>query len=333
MEDLSEMKHFVGCDVSKETLDFGIFLPKTDSRRFPHTRVPNTPEGYRQAMAWLRTHGVDKSAMVVGMEHTGYYSCEFSEWLHGKGVRFVMLHPMAVKRCWSEGRNKTDKADAQFIADYVYTQREKLSPSQPEAPAIKALRMLISERRLAVKSKVMCQNLRDVQGKGAGHKRLSEMIKTHRDNIRAIEKDMLALICSIPELRKTYELLTSIPGVGLINAAAAIVATGNFERFQTARQYAKFCKVAPLEKSSGTSVRGGAHVPSCGHTELKTLLTDAARSAIVHDPQIKAYYERKRAQGKSHGCVLNAVKFKLVCRMFSVVKRGEKYVNTEKFRS
>ena len=54
---------------------------------------------------------------------------------------------------------------------------------------------------------------------------------------------------------------------------------------------------------------------------------------MTHDPQIKAYYERKRSQGKSYGCIMNAIKFKLICRMFAVVKRNTPYVNTEAFRS
>lgn len=85
--------------------------------------------------------------------------------------------------------------------------------------------------------------------------------------------------------------------------------------------------------TSGTSVKGGDHVSRVGHGELKALLTEAAKSTIVHDSGIKAYYNRKREQGKSFGCVLNAVKFKLICRMFAVVKRQTPYVNTEKFRN
>ncbi len=55
----------------------------------------------------------------------------------------------------------------------------------------------------------------------------------------------------------------------------------------------------------------------------------AARSAIMNDPGIKKYYQRKmREKGGTknmHGLVLNAVKFKLIMRMFSVVKSGEPY--------
>lgn len=333
MEDLSKKKHFIGCDVSKETLDFGFFIPKTDFRKFPHLKVENTPTGYREVISWLRKQGAKPSEMVVAMEHTGIYSNAFAEWLYSKNITFTMLHPLAVKTSFCSGRNKTDKVDAQYIADYVYTQREKLSPSKPEPKEIKELRELMNERRITVKARTMYLNILKTQTNKNLRHHTQTIIKSLSVLVDQTEKDLLECIEQNPEIKKNYHLLYSIKGVGLINAVATIIATSNFTRFQTARQYAKFCKVSPLEYQSGTSVRGGTHVPAMGHSELKSLLTKCAQSAIVNDPQLKAYYERKRAEGKTHGCVMNAVKFKLIERMFCVIKRGTQYVVTENFRN
>ena len=59
----------------------------------------------------------------------------------------------------------------------------------------------------------------------------------------------------------------------------------------------------------------------------------AARCAIAYDNEIKGYYQRKRDEGKVFGVVLNAVKFKLVERMFAVVKRGTPFVDIYKYKS
>lgn len=333
MEDLSNFKHFIGCDVSKETLDFGVFIPKTDYRKFPHLKVPNTAQGYRQVIKWLKEQGVFKENLVVAMEHTGVYSSPFSEWLYEHNISFTMLHPVAVKNSFSNGRNKTDKVDAQYIADYVYTQREKLEPSKPEPIEIRELRELLSERKLTIKARVMYSNTLKSQRDKTVRKRTEKMIKALTQQITQLDKDMLTRLRRNKDINRNYELLISIPGIGIVNACATIVATSNFTRFQTARQYSKFCKVSPLEFQSGISVKGGTHVPSMGHTELKALLTEAAKSAIIHDAQLRTYYARKRSEGKSHGCVMNAVKFKLIERMFCVIKRAKPYVNTESFRS
>ncbi len=267
------------------------------------------------------------------MEHTGAYSTALAEWCFKKGITFVYLHPLDVKNAGARGRNKTDKTDAQFIADYVYTMREKLSPSQPEPPVIKRLRALRNERQLAVRARsaYLC-HIKTTEDKDI-QRRMAKIVDELTAQIKAIEAKLLAEIKADQQISHNYELLVSVPGIGLINAVTTLIATGNFTRFQTARQYAKFCCVSPLSRQSGTSVNKGDHVSRTGHVEIKSLLTQGARSALCNDAQIREYYRRKCEQGKSHGCIMNAIKFKMICRMFAVVRRQAPYVNIEKFRS
>ena len=143
----------------------------------------------------------------------------------------------------------------QFIADYVYTMREKLEPSSPESPLIKSLRQLRNERRLAVNARTaFILQSKSLNDKTASN-RMSRMIAELDKQVKAIEKQIMAVINSDESLKKNYDLLLSIKGIGMINAITTIVATGNFTRFQTARQYAKFCCVAPLSYQSGTSIK------------------------------------------------------------------------------
>lgn len=333
MNTLQDFKHFVGCDVSKNTLDFALFEPGKDYRLFQHIQVSNDIDGFRQMRSWLRGLKVKISEVAFAMEHTGVYSNAFSEWCHKKKYTFVILHPLDVKNACSRGRNKTDKVDAQFIADYVHLMRERLEPSTPESPITKKLRQLYNERALAVKTRTMFMaQSKTVEDRGS-LKRVEKIIDMLSAQIKAIESEIKAVISSDEKVKKTYVLLTSIPGIGLVNAVKTIIATDNFTRFQTARQYAKFACVSPMSIQSGTSVRGGNHVSKAGHSEIKSALTEAARTAIVHDSQLKDYYNRKRSEGKSHGCVMNAVKFKLICRMFAVVARQQPYINIEKYKS
>lgn len=333
MKDLSSLQHFVGCDVSKSTLDFAIHEHGKDYRMFEHIQVSNTPDGFRAMRKWLRTFKIKVKEAVIAMEHTGSYSNTLAEWCFSKGITFVLLHPLDVKNAGARGRNKTDKTDAQFIADYAYTMREKLSPSQPECPSIKKLRELRNERQLAVKARTAYLNqLKNITDKST-LKRMEKMSASFTEQIKAIEFAIRTTICADRLIKQNYDLLVSIPGIGMLNALTTIIATGNFTRFQTARQYAKFSCISPLSRQSGTSVIAGDHVSRAGHNEIKSILTEGARSAINHDTQLKVYYQRKRSEGKSHGCVMNAVKFKLICRMFSVVHRQSPYVNTEAYRS
>jgi hypothetical protein len=53
--------------------------------------------------------------------------------------------------------------------------------------------------------------------------------------------------------------------------------------------------------------------------------TETCCPAIKFNDELKTYYQRKIAEGKNPMSVLNAVRFKLICRIFSVVKRNEEY--------
>lgn len=333
MKDLSYFKNFIGCDVSKKTLDFAIHSQQKDYRQFQHIQVPNTKEGFGQLLKWLRANKFKLDQTVIAMEHTGIYSEALSHWCYNKKIAFVMLHPLDVKNASGRGRNKTDKVDSQFIADYVYTMREKLEPSSPEPAVINNLRQLYNERRLAVRTRTAYLNqLKTVSDPGT-KRRIEKMIEHFSAQIGLIEKAIVKLINADKAIQTNFNLLMSVPGIGLINAVLTIIATGNFTRFQTSRQYAKFCCVSPLARQSGSTINRGDHVSCAGHSEIKSVLTEAARSAICHDKQLRDYYERKRAQGKSHGCVMNAVKFKLICRMFAVVQRHTPYADIEAYRN
>ena len=333
MKTIESAKHFIGCDVSKDTLDLALHEKGKDYRIFNHIQVSNNKEGYRNMRKWLRELGLDIKSVCIGMEHTGSYTVEFSRWCYEHKILFTLLHPLDVKNAGARGRNKDDKTDSCFIADYVYTMREKLSPSEPEDPKISKLRMLRNERTLAVKTRTAYINQMKSHTACESDNRFKKMIKMFDQQIKDIEKEILKVIKSDQTLQKNYELLLSLPGIGLVNAVMTIIATGNFTRFQTARQYAKYACVSPLSNKSGTSIDKGNHVSKAGHNEIKAVLTEGARSAIVKDSQLRAYYERKRKEGKTHGCVMNAVKFKLICRMFAVIKRQSPYVETERYRA
>ena len=112
----------------------------------------------------------------------------------------------------------------------------------------------------------------------------------------------------------------------MVNATMMILCTNNFEGITNARSFACYCGVAPFEYSSGTSIRGKTKVSHLANKKMKTDLTNAARSAVVHDPEMRIYYKRKRAEGKAYGTVMNAVKFKIITRAFAVIKRGTPFV-------
>lgn len=163
------------------------------------------------------------------------------------------------------------------------------------------------------------------------YKMAEKFVAIYKKQIQVIETEIKKLIHEDKNMDRNYKLITSIPGISFVNAVNLIVFTGNFTLFDDSRKFASFCGVAPFEYTSGTSINRGTHVSIMANKRLKADLSQAALTAIRFDYEMKKYYERKINEGKSFGCVLNAVKFKLLCRVFSVVKRGTPYVNTMKY--
>ena len=60
---------------------------------------------------------------------------------------------------------------------------------------------------------------------------------------------------------------------------------------------------------------------------LKRTLHLAAMSSTQYVPDLKKYYERKVAEGKSKMCVINAIRNKLLQRVLAVIKRGTPYIH------
>lgn len=324
-------KWFIGIDISKKTLDVVIYEAcKKRSDETNYRKVSNSEEGYKELLQWFKSKRMPLASVVVGMEHTGAYGFDLRLFLEGHGIDYCAFMPLALKYSLGLSRGKNDKVDAERIAAYTYDQREKLVYSKLSDSTVLKLRELSNERKRLVKQRAEHETvLTEMKGRESNGTyirclRIKEMLDGEID---AVETEMDTLIKSSSDLATNYRLLLSIKGIGSVNAISTIVCTDNFKGFETARQYACYLGIAPFEHTSGTSVRGRTRVSRIGARQLKADLSQAAKSAIVWDQELKAYYERKIKEGKAFGVVLNAVKFKLVCRMFAVVRRGTPFVD------
>lgn len=327
-------KFYIGADVSKKTIDCVFYDANMEKMKSSYIKISNDKDGRDALIKWIKEHKIVKKDAIVCMEYTGKYSYDFAQLLDKKDMDFVLIPALKIKGFFTGARGKSDKVDAIRIATYAYRFQEEIVPANLKDDNLMHLRDLMNDRKLAVKHAAAYKSImKEYTDKRSSsrYKRAAKMVAEYKKQISAIEKEIKEMINKDEKMKKNYELLTSIPGISLVNAVNLIVFTGNFEFFEDSRKFASYCGVAPFEYSSGTSVNRGTHVSRMANKMLKSDLSQAAKAAINFDPWLKGYYERKRKEGKSSGCVLNAVKFKLICRVFAVVKRGTPYVNTMKY--
>jgi len=119
-------------------------------------------------------------------------------------------------------------------------------------------------------------------------------------------------------------VLTSMPGVGVRTAARILLDVGDGSAFRTAGHLAAYAGLAPVTRRSGTSIRGEFPARS-GNKHLKRALFLSAFAALRADPVSRAYYDRKRAQGKKHNAALICLARRRCDVLHAMLRTGSHY--------
>lgn len=320
-------KEVLGIDISKLTIDVYLHI-----KRSPEI-FDNDPSGFKKLIRWLNREKINLETLLVCFEHTGMYSFSLSCFLTEKKIDYVMESPIQIKRSMGLVRGKNDKVDSVRIADYAYRRRDQLKLTILPSIQLNRIQKLLSLRETMVKQRagykvVIQENARILNT--SDYKLFfdaqSKIVKVLNTQIDRIEETIKEIIDSDDSLHQTYNLITSIKGIGLILGAYLIATTSCFTKFDTGRKYACYCGTAPFEYSSGTSIKYRTKVNPMANKKMKSLLNMAARSAITCDPELKAYYYRRVSQGKNKMSTLNIIRNKIIHRVFAVVQRGTPYV-------
>lgn len=334
--------YFVGIDISKESFDV-CFCLEEHPERFVYGKFANSAASCQQLITWLRKHKVVLEQSFFAMEHTGWYALELCCFLQDQPLAFTLYSPLHLKRSLGIARGKNDRVDAQRIAHYTFLHRHELKPTQlPSARLLKpvagAIKNLFAFRERLVKNQAsLKQTIKDL--KETSHlvdnkfiiKQSERQLKLIKQQVEQTEKQIESAIKEDDQLQNSLKLLCSIPGIGLVTAVALILATNNrpaarFTTFDNSRKFASYCGVAPFEYTSGSSIQGRTKTSHLANKRIKTLLSNCAATAIQFDEELKAYYQRKLREGKPKMVVINAIRAKLLNRVFATINRGSEYV-------
>ncbi len=137
--------------------------------------------------------------------------------------------------------------------------------------------------------------------------------------------DEIAAVLADGAWAASAALLSTIPGIGLVTTAWLLVSTLNFSLCATPEQAAAYAGLVPLQRESGTSVRGRAQLGHGGNSRLRTALYLASLSATRYNPSIKVFYERLRAAGKPMKVARCAAARKLLHVAWAVVTTGQPF--------
>jgi len=328
-------KIIIGIDVSKLTLDVAHFTSEGRVKS-NHVKIDNNVTGYNVMLNWFKEMKFKRKEVLICMEHTGIYTDQLTKFLEKKKIQYTLQSSLHLSKSLGIVRGKNDDIDSFRLSEYADEQKGKIKVSKRAPENQIRLKQLAKERKQTVYALAKVKLLKSeiaVHQRVSSQKRKEKQIDLLKKIILEIEKEMQSLIKSDNELSKNYLLLRSIPGIGPVNAINTIVFTRNFTTFTNPRSYACYVSVAPFPHQSGTSIHKKTSVSKIGNHYLKAELTQAAKTSITNDLQIRKYFNRKfngkKGPESNYGQVLNAIKFKLICRMFAVIKRQSPFLGLD----
>lgn len=325
----------IGIDVSKPYVDAFIHCKKK------HKRFKNSRIGFNEMLQWVdKNLENEMSEKLFAFEHTGLYSIPLSIFLTEKKINYILIPGLELKRSLGLVRGKDDKVDARFIALYAYRRRDEITPYNLPSNQLLVLRRLLSLREKLVKQRTGYKSTNSEIKDFLTKKEHMLYFRVHDDMINflnkqidLVDKQLLKIIKEDEQLKQMYQLITSIKGVGQQTGLYMITYTNGFTLFANYRKFASYAGIAPFPNRSGISIRGKTKVSHLANKKFKSLLSNCAVNAIITNPEMRLYYQKRINNGKNKMSTINIVRNKILARIFAVVARGTEYVNTFSYAS
>ncbi len=340
---------YIGVDTHKQT---HVLVAIDEAGRAGGSRtIANTPEGWAAALQWAR--GQQQQHPRWGVENSGSLGKGFAQFLLAQGeaeVREVVPHRTAQYRRRGRTQDKTDTADALAMARLLRAEGELLPRVQADDRSTE-LRLLSDHRDNLVVDRTRLINQLHAQmlqldpsyaersgplTRAAGVRYCRDLCLPEADAIvqtrllvvrqlaarlLALDGDIAAATAALEERVRALETpLLAVRGVGAVVAARLLGELGCSPRVHSAAALAALAGIAPLTVASG-----GHHahrVNPGGNRKLNRAIHIVALTQRRCEPLARAYYEKKRAEGKTARAAMRCLKRRLVDVIFRQLQRA-----------
>lgn len=321
--------YFIGCDVSKLTLDLAGCHPAKAHKILSH-KAPNTQPGWRSVGSWIDQHWPgDRSEVCLVMEATGVYHQLAAHDFYAAGFKVIICNPgRAADYSRSQNRlNKNDALDAQSLQQYG-ARLERIHWFEPNLPEIEQLKSLLSLLRQLEEDIRRWNNRQEKAsfepaGATVSHVLRRQLRNLTRERDRTQEAIDELIQCS-EGLSRDQQLMCSIVGIGP-KTSQVLLPFVHGARFESARQLAAYIGLAPCHRRSGTSLNSPGRLSGRGNAQLRAAMYMPALTAARRNPELKQFYDTLISRGKAPKQAITAVMRKLVHLCYGVVKNQASY--------
>lgn len=309
----------LGFDVAKDHHD--VALTNKSGTLKTRWQIPNTLTDVRKLLEEVHTK---HARLAVGCEATGSYHLSVLEACLALGIPCRLLNPLTTKqytRSTVRGR-KTDRDDALSIARLVLRGEGNIVTNATLCPARNYVRLAtkIQQHIHALKLESKYLDDTNTEPNQLGFDTVTNQLEILTTNLRSEAATHVD--------QSSYQLLTSLVGIGPAVAVSLAAEIGDIHRFTTAKQLVAYAGLDPRVRQSGRVLNRNTRLTKRGSAELRRSLFLAANIARQHDPDLKSYYQKKRGEGRCYTEAVVATSRKLTNRVFAVLTRGTPYVKS-----
>jgi len=303
----NHLPHHAGIDISKDHLDVHI-LPGDHAQRFS-----NTASGWQALAQWLTDFAPER----IVYESTGPYHRGMERALASLTLPIVRLNARRV-RSFADALGilaKTDQIDARILARFAAVMMPDVTKLNSDA--VEELKELESARRALIKSKTALTNRSKTLATALLKRQARVTCRQIDTHIAQIDQAATDIIAAHEDLKRRFEIVCSIPGIGPATALALIVLMPELGTLDE-KQAASLAGLAPVACDSGTW--RGQRFCQGGRAKLRQALYMPALVAARHNADLRAKYDDLIGRGKPPKVAITALMRKLIILANALVR-------------
>lgn len=297
-------KMILGIDIAKAKFDVCLLL-STGTKQ--ERSFANNVDGVTELLHWFKEQSVQRCE--IGIEATGCYWITLATELHAARYVVYLLNPAYVKAHIQSngGRSKTDRIDAQWIADYVRTHDcQRWEPLAPEVEQLRELMRLYADMTaISVSVKLRRESIRTETAQQL-HAEIAASVKVLTHKVLKAAKNHVQRHGG---LKQKIKCLESISGIGTITALTFVA---ELPVGRSARKVSAWAGVTPRHHESGKTVYKRPKLSKQGNDYVRHSLYWPAITALRFNPVMQTFAARLKAAGLNKMQVIGAAMHKLL---------------------
>jgi transposase len=326
------VKQIVGIDVAQKELVvcLGRMTDDWSPEIFAHKAFVNNTKGFNALENWVKKLVDPEVSVRFVMEATGVYHEPLAYYLSDQGCTISVVLPNKISNYFRTLEVKIINDQTASHAITLFGLERKLEDWKRPDAVYKRLRQLVRERDQLVQERTIVKNQlhaekSEAEPSSSSMMRMKKRIALLDRQEMEIKTEIQAIVKKDKNTSDAVQLISTIPGIGLLTAVTVLAETNGFELIRNKRQLTSYAGLDVVQKQSGTSVQGKPRISKRGNKYLRKAMYLPALSSMRCDERFKAIFTRVVAKNGIKMKAGVAVQRKLLEMTYTIFKTNKPY--------